>query len=375
MSSLLSIQVTSINSWLAAITPVPADNWLQDVAVVLLVILAIVVAALALRLLSSLRSLRSVDSNDEDRKIKKEKNFKILSFINSIMFPLFFIALVVGIIWEWQIHIDFIRPRAASEQGLEIDKLFSLTSYITAVVFLITTGLLCFFAYRYAHKEGRKAFFYPHNNTLEFIWTIVPAIVLASVVLYGFKTWQKATDDDGEYYVKMEAFAKQFDWTFRYAGPDGVLGRVSFLLMDETNPLGIDYSDPASHDDFLTTEMHLPKGKPVQINVRSRDVLHSLYLPHFRVQIYAQPGLANHVQFVPIYTTAEMKVIAEDQDFDYELACNQLCGAAHWNMRRVVKVDELDDYTAWLSNEQMTPEFKKMEELKKNSSATTAVLN
>jgi cytochrome c oxidase subunit 2 len=232
-----------------------------------------------------------------------------LNLINAFSFPLFLVIFFGGILYEVAFHTQYIMPEAASEIGVQIDAMFQTTMWITLVVFIGCQILIFGFTWIYRRQEGRKALYYSHNDKLEMVWTVIPAIVLSVLVISGFKTWQKATGDLENLGGKevVECYAYQFAWEFRYPGPDGKLGKVDFRMIADDNPLGIDFSDPASHDDFITKELHLPVGKEALLKIRSRDVLHAAYFPHFRAQIYASPGLDNRIQFKPIFTTGQMR--------------------------------------------------------------------
>src|SRR5690606_27038141 len=136
----------------------------------------------------------------------------------------------------------------------------------------------------------------------------------------------------------------QFAWAFRYAGEDNKLGAFNYQLMDPTNLMGIDFSDANAFDDFMPREITLPKGKPVEIKIRARDVLHSVYLPHFRQKMDAMPGMPTRMWFIPTKTTAEMRDELKNPDFNYELACAEVCGRGHFSMRLTVVVLEPEEY-------------------------------
>jgi len=224
--------------------------------------------------------------------------------------------------------------------------------WITGFVFILTQILLFGFAYKYQHNKDRKADFYPHNNTLEIIWTAVPAVVLAVLVLSGWKAWSDITDkapDDAEV---IEVMGYQYAWAVRYGGSDKKLGDYDYKKIDATNQLGIDFSDKASFDDFIPRELHVPKGKPVLLNIRARDVIHSVYAPHFRLQMNAVPGMPTRFWFVPTKTTAEMRKETGNEDFDYELVCNKICGKGHFAMRYVIVVDEPEEYAKWYASQE-----------------------
>lgn len=246
---------------------------------------------------------------------------------------------------------DYSQP-IASEHGVVTDRLFWITMAITSIVFIITQIFLFWFSYKYQHQEGRKADFYPHNNKLEVIWTAVPAVVLAILIISGWKAWTDITGpapDDAEV---IEVMGYQYAWAFRYPGNvDNKLGDYDFRKIDVTNQMGIDFTDKASFDDFMPLQLHVPKGKPVLLKIRARDVIHSVYQPHFRLQMNAVPGMPTRFWFVPTKTTAEMRVETGNPDFNYELVCNKICGKAHYSMRGIIVVDEPADYEKWKSSQ------------------------
>ena len=225
-------------------------------------------------------------------------------------------------------------------------------------VFFILTPMLFFFAYKYRGRTNNTAYYYTHNNKLEIIWTIIPTIVLTGVIIFGLKTWDKAMNVDTTDAQVIEVYAKQFDWTARYSGADSILGSAHYKLVGEEldtgdyilfgkgNLLGVDINDKNAEDDMITKEVHLTKEKPVLLKFRSQDVIHSAFLPHFRVQMNCVPGMTTQFAFTPTQTTQEMKQ-QEGEDFEYILLCNKICGSAHYNMQMSFVVETEDEYNAW----------------------------
>lgn len=245
---------------------------------------------------------------------------------------------------------SYVQP-VASEHGEVTENLFWITMGITGTVFIVTQIFLFGFAFRYQHKKDRKAYFYPHNNKLELFWTGVPAIVLALLILSGWKAWVDITGkapDDSEV---IEVMGYQYAWAVRYPGSDKKLGSYDYQKIDATNQLGIDFSDKASFDDFVPRELHVPKGKPVLLKIRARDVIHSVYSPHFRLQMNAVPGMPTRFWFVPTKTTAEMRVETGNEEFNYELVCNKICGKGHFAMKYIIVVDEPEEYEEWYKSQ------------------------
>ncbi|HEX8549616.1 MAG TPA: cytochrome c oxidase subunit II [Cytophagaceae bacterium] len=267
--------------------------------------------------------------------------------INALMFVIFLAVGLVAFFWYSSVARDSYLPTAVSDHGIRVDRMFWVTMAILVFAFIVTNIFLFWFAYKYQHKEGRKAYFYPDNHKLEIIWTVIPAIVMAILVYYGWKEWSLITQKEPEGSEVIEVMGKQFAWQVRYPGKDGELGKYDFRLIDATNEFGMDFTDKASIDDFTPSELHVPKGKPVLLRIRARDVLHSVFMPHFRLKMDAVPGMPTKFWFVPNKTTQEMRDELGNPNFNYELACTEICGRGHFAMRFIVVVDEPEEYEAW----------------------------
>jgi cytochrome c oxidase subunit 2 len=226
-----------------------------------------------------------------------------------------------------------------------------ITFLITGFVFVITQVLLFFFAFKYRHKKNRKAYYFPINYRLEIIWTAIPAITFIGLFILGYrasKTILSPADPEAQH---IEIMGQQFSWMVRYPGEDQKLGDFDFRLVDTENNMGINFADKASLDDFIPMQMVLPVNTPVELKIRSRDVIHSVFLPHFRVKMDAVPGMPTRFKFTPTITTEEMREKLEDPDFDYELACTELCGRGHFSMKMMVKVVEQEEFANWYANQ------------------------
>ena len=189
--------------------------------------------------------------------------------------------------------------------------------------------------------------FYPHNNKLEYIWTGVPAIVLTWLVISGWMAWDGIMSEAPEDSEQIEIMGYQFAWTLRYGGMDNEVGDYDYRLIDAVNEWGIDFSDRSSFDDFKAQNIVIPKGKPILLKIRARDVLHSVYIPHMRLKMDAVPGMPTQFWFVANKTTAEMKVEEGNPEFEYELACTEICGEGHFSMKKKVTVLEPEKYEEW----------------------------
>lgn len=350
------------------------------------------------------------------RKLKGEKDYEVTDSENKSMasgFMVFLIGYFGFFIWlVWRFG-PYLLPEAASVHGEKIDTLMNFNWVVIILAFAITHVLLFYFAFRYQRRKGVKADFITHNNKLELIWTTVPAAVLAIIIIYGIATWNDIMMDEPEDSINIELYAKQFDWTARYAGEDNMLGKANYRLISGTNPLGIVTEgtieeklaelnekkakleakladavpegtiaentmeeiervekhiakviayqkegemteggfSPGYDDKQVKVEFHLPVNKPVKFFIRSQDVIHSMYMPHFRAQINAVPGMLTSFYFTPNKTTEEMRAITKNPEFNYLLLCNKICGSAHYNMQMNIVVESEEAYNAWLEEQ------------------------
>ena len=271
--------------------------------------------------------------------------------INGILLFAFCIIAFVSLFCYSCFEFDKYNISVASEHGVFTDRLFVVTTIVTGIVFFITQFILFYFPYKYNYKSFRKRFFFTEDHKLEFIWTLIPAIVLTALVLEGLKLWSNITETPPENSEVIEIVGQQFGWKARYPGNSKRLGKYDYRLIDPSNELGLDLTDHASFDDFISSTLYLPKGKPVLLKIRSKDVLHSVYLPHFRVKMDAVPGMPTRFWFVPEKSTLEMRNELNDQNFNYELACAEICGKGHFTMRMVVKVEDQFSYENWFKNQ------------------------
>jgi cytochrome c oxidase subunit 2 len=283
----------------------------------------------------------------------EEKSFKQTNRINAFLFILFMVLGLAGAWWCNELLYDrtLLAQPAASDHGEKIDFMMWLTIIVTGIVFLLTQVLLFWFAFKYQYSEKRTSYFFPHNNKLELLWTVVPAIFLTVLVGFGLFYWFKITGDAPKDSQIVEITGKQFNWMMRYPGKDNVLGRKNYRLTDASsgNALGVDWEDGASHDDIEASEMHLVVGKPVQLVINAQDVIHDVGLVHFRLKMDAVPGIPTTLWFTPKYTTAQMKEITGNKDFVYEISCDQICGSGHYSMRGVIIVETQEEHDAWMA--------------------------
>lgn len=293
----------------------------------------------------------------------------------------FVIAMYIMMIACFVAYQDFFLPDAASAHGSEYDNLLLTTTIVIMIVQVLTQGLLHYFSYKYHGRKGQRALFYADNDRLEFIWTAIPVVVLAGLILWGLFSWNDImavdTDDDP---LIVEVYAYQFGWYVRYSGEDNTLGDANVRFIEGKNILGVDPTDVDGMDDKVAQELHLPVNRPVLFKFRSQDVLHSAYMPFFRAQMNVVPGMVTQFKFTPTVTSDEIQssrfmtdkvrkineirrqkskdlvadgdVALDPYEFEYYLLCNKICGASHYNMQIKIVVESEEEYEEWLATKE-----------------------
>ncbi|MES2629532.1 MAG: cytochrome c oxidase subunit II [Bacteroidota bacterium] len=370
----------------------------------LLIVVVLVLAVIAIAQLTRLYELSRIHRGKKEEEISLANNK-----MNAWLWLIFMFAFYAFFAWLVIEYKDKLLPEAASVHGKQIDVILNWNFLLVTLIFFVTNTTLFVFCFKYFHRPDRKALFYPHNNKLEFIWTIVPTVVLTGVIAWGLSSWNDITDEAGKDAVVIELYSRQFDWTARYPGADKELGKASFNFLSNTNGLGLiteqSYSEKmaevekeitdteaklandamsdvneeaaevklrrlkaqllriksmkgskeelkwAEDDKIVKAEFHIPVGKEIKFLFRSQDVIHSAYMPHFRAQMNTVPGMSTTFRFTPTITTAEMRNKVKDQSFNYILLCNKICGAAHYNMQMTIVVESEADYNKWLAGQ------------------------
>lgn len=285
--------------------------------------------------------------------VKEDKKAHPSNSGNAALLLFFMIGSLAAFGWYSYVHFDSYVLPVASEHGMVTDHLFWVTMVISVVAFVLIFIVLFWFTYKYRYQEGRKAEFIVDNHFLEMMWTLIPAVVLALLIFRGLNTWNEITGPASEDAEVIEMIGAQFAWAVRYPGVvDKELGTQNYKLIDPINEFGLDLTDKNSHDDFKALELHLPKGKEVLLKIRAKEVLHSVFLPHFRVKMDAVPGMTTHFKFTPTKSTADMRTETGNPNFNYELACTEICGKGHFSMRLLVVVDEPADYEKWKASQE-----------------------
>jgi cytochrome c oxidase subunit 2 len=428
----------------------------MDFLILAIIILAVVAIFQLLKIYELSRELRP-----DEAPVITEADSKMNARFGMV-FVFGFFAFILWCIYKWS---GKFLPEPASKHGVEIDQLWDVTMVIIGIPFVICNFLLFYFLHKYSYKKERKADFFAHSNKLEAIWTVVPAIVLSALIIYGLRVWNDVTDHTSvsanENPVNIELYARQFDWTARYGGADNKLGDANYQMINGSNALGLITPDaiagrlkeiddeiatltadlkvqvelegkiypkkvkpeaphhgggaegpehhapapnPEAHaeggehgghhedpyawagdskpvkaivdqimhlermkksietfakkryinsgDDLIVKgEFHLPVNKAAVFQFRAQDVIHSAYMPHFRVQMNAVPGMKTYFAFTPTITTAQMREKTNNPTFDYYLLCNKICGNAHYNMKMVIVIEDQASYDKWIAEQ------------------------
>lgn len=235
-------------------------------------------------------------------------------------------------------------PPVASAHGAGVDSVIRYLSISTGGILIVGTLIIVWLLWRYG--RGRPTGAPVASRRAERWWSLTPVVVIAvlaevGVLAKGLPVWEMLYGATPPEALVVEVTAQQFEWIVRYPGADGVFGRSRPALVDgATNPAGLDPEDPAARDDIVARgALHLPVGRPVLLRLQARDVLHSFSVPAFRVKQDVVPGMVIPTQFTPTIAGR------------YEIACAELCGAAHYRMRGRVIVHTPDEYAAWLSSQ------------------------
>lgn len=371
----------------------------------LLIILSIILAVVAVAQIAKLYQLSADLRNAREEEIPLSENN-----MSATLLLIFMISLFGFFLYLLFFQSDVYLPEAATEHGKSVDTLFAVNWAILFTVFFVVNFLLFFFSWKYRYNPSRKALFYAHNNRLELVWTLIPSVALAFLIIYGLSTWNTIMADPQEDALHVEIYGRQFDWTARYPGKDNKMGSANFTLISGTNPLGLitkktireqikslneeiekletrleeeilpestveeieetiaqrkrqkarvlefktgDFDFSSTKDDIpVQREMYLPVGRQVAFQIRSQDVIHSVYIPHFRLQMNAVPGMTTHFNFTPTITTDSMRTMLGDPDFNYVLMCNKVCGAAHFNMQMNIIVTSQEEYDQWIRDQE-----------------------
>ncbi len=227
-------------------------------------------------------------------------------------------------------------PPNVTVGGEEIDKILNFIFWLTLFVFVATQVVYITYLVKYRRRPGVKAHYSHGNNKLEIIWTTIPVLIFLGLAIYSNRVWKDLFRNPPPDALQVNISSYQFGWDFRYPGADGKLGEVDVKAITPENKFGVKSDDPAAADDFTATELVFPAKKPVHIILNARDVIHSFYVPSFRLYQDAVPGRT--ISWVWFEVTRPINL---------ELACSQLCGSGHYNMKAPIRVLSQEDYDKW----------------------------
>ena len=249
------------------------------------------------------------------------------------------LVLIIASLWLF-IAKPFWFPPLASVHGADIDSVFSVVLVVTGIAFVAVQGLLGYFVARYGSRGTERAAYWHDNPKAEAFLLVTTAVILTVLVFMGQKVWASIYFSDvPQNALTVQVTGEQFQWSFHYAGADGTFGRTDNSFLSSTNNIGLDKNDPAAQDDvFSLGVMHLPVNRPIKVRLRSKDVIHSFFLPNLRVKQDAVPGMSIEIWFTPATTGS------------FEVACAELCGWGHYKMKAALTIESEQEFNKWLQD-------------------------
>ena len=254
------------------------------------------------------------------------------------------LAIVLVMLTIGSVVFHFMSPwwwtDIASNWG-SIDTTILITFWITGVVYVAVLGFMAYCLYKYRYRADHRAEYDPENPKLEMRLTVLTAIGVTGLLIPGLITWNEYITVPEEA-TEIEVVGKQWQWSFRLPGKDGVLGTTNIKFMTGDNSFGINPNDPAGQDDILIDgdDLHMPLDKPVKVLLRATDVLHDFYVPQFRAKMDMVPGMITYIWLTPTRAAT------------FDILCAELCGVGHHTMRGLVVVESGADYDKWLQQQQ-----------------------
>ncbi len=237
-------------------------------------------------------------------------------------------------------HKWWLQPLASAE-GRVIDEFFWVILYVTAVAFVAVHLFLGISLMRYGARGKERASHWHEHLGAELTWTLVPAFAFILLGVLGEVAWSRIYSAPPSDAQRIEVTGRQFQWYIRYPRPDGKLGRADPKFISPGNPLGLDPTDPAGKDNIVVVnDLHMVVNRPVSIRITAVDVIHSFFLPNFRIKQDAVPGRWSEIWLTPDRTGA------------YQIACAQLCGVGHYTMRGNVTVESQSAFNEWIRKQE-----------------------
>lgn len=232
-------------------------------------------------------------------------------------------------------------PPCVTVHGEQVDFIFAIIFWLTLAVFVITQSVYVYYLIKYRSRPGHKAFYSHGSNKLEIIWTTAPTIVFLALAIYSNRVWDDIHRPAPSNSLVVDVSSYQFGWQMRYPGVSGELAPIDVRKISAQNPFGTDAENPLTAQDVIASELVIPVGRPVHLLLHSRDVIHSFYVPEFRLYQDCVPGRT--VGWVWFQAT---------RTGNFQLACNQLCGTGHYNMKAPIRVVTEEEFQKWLTPRQ-----------------------
>ena len=233
-------------------------------------------------------------------------------------------------------HSLYWAPPNVTVGGRQIDFILNVIFWLTAIVFVLTQAVFVYYLIKYRRRPGAKAHYSHGNNFLEIIWTTAPVLIFLGLAIYSNRVWSELHRDPPPDAIQVNISSFQFGWEVRYGGADNTLGKIEVEKISKDSKFGVSPDDPHGKDDFVSSELVIPYGKPIHVLLNSRDVIHSFYVPAFRLYQDAVPG-----------RTISWVWFEVEKPGDFELACSQLCGIGHFNMKAPIRVVTPEEYGKW----------------------------
>ena len=250
----------------------------------------------------------------------------------------FFLLLVVPAMAEQRSGNIWGLPPCVTVSGEKVDFIFKLIFCLTTAVFVLVQGTYITYLIKYRRRPGVKAHYSHGNNTLEVIWTTLPTIIFLALAIYSNRIWDEIHRPAPAHALTVDVSSYQFGWQMRYPGVSGKLSPSDVKKISPQNPFGTDASDPRTAQDVVSPDLVVPVGRPVHLLLHSRDVIHAFYVPEFRLYQDCVPGRTIGWVWFEATRTGE-----------FQLACNQLCGTGHYNMKAPIRVVSEAEFNQWLS--------------------------
>ena len=232
-------------------------------------------------------------------------------------------------------------PPCVTISGQKVDFIFRMIFWLTTAVFVLVQGTYITYLIKYRRRPGVKAHYSHGNNTLEIIWTTLPTIIFLALAIYSNRVWDEIHRPAPADALTIDVSSYQFGWQMRYPGVSGKLSPSDVKKISNENPFGTDPSDPRTAQDVISPDLVVPVGRPVHLLLHSRDVIHAFYVPEFRLYQDCVPGRTIGWVWFEATRTGE-----------FQLACNQLCGTGHYNMKAPIRIVTEAEFNQWLTPRQ-----------------------